>query len=87
MKESITYNPDWNVFQKALYYDKEGDWQKAHNLVDGRSGNSAAHIHAYLHRKEGDQWNAEYWYRRAGKTVFIGSLESEWEALWLEYDE
>ena len=24
-------------------------------------------IHAYLHRKEGDRWNAGYWYQRAHK--------------------
>jgi len=26
-------------------------------------------VHAYLHRKEGDQGNAAYWYARAGKAV------------------
>ena len=26
-------------------------------------------MHAYLHRKEGDQGNAAYWYGRAGKPV------------------
>jgi len=24
-------------------------------------------VHAYLHRKEGVEWNAEYWYSRAGR--------------------
>ena len=26
-------------------------------------------VHAYLHRKEGEQWNADYWYRLAGRTL------------------
>jgi len=32
----------------------------------------------YLHRKEGDQGNAEYWYGRAGKLVCQESLDGEW---------
>jgi hypothetical protein len=35
-------------------------------------------VHAYLHRKEGDESNAAYWYRRAGKPVERGSLDAEW---------
>jgi hypothetical protein len=65
----------------ALWYDGNGDWKKAHDQVDQLAGKDAARIHAYLHRKEGDQWNAEYWYRRAGVAVYQGTLEEEWESL------
>jgi hypothetical protein len=42
----------------------------------------AARIHAYLHRKEGDNWNSRYWYRQAGAMFPAGmSLEEEWDAL------
>ena len=82
----MQFNDNWNRFQKALYYDKQGDWPKAHALVDGHPGKEAADIHAYLHRKEGDQWNADYWYRQAGKEMFQGSLDEEWEALWSLYN-
>jgi hypothetical protein len=41
----------------------------------------AAWIHAYLHRKEGDEGNAGYWYRRAGKKMPDYSLENEWEEI------
>ena len=34
-------------------------------------------IHAYLHRKEGDKWNAGYWYRRANREYPKISLEEE----------
>lgn len=71
-----------NVCLKALKLDKEGDWQGAHDLVDQFGGKDAAWVHAYLHRKEGDQWNADYWYRRAGQPSFNGSLDEEWEQLW-----
>jgi hypothetical protein len=85
VKEGLIYNSKWDVYQRALYYDAEGDWKKAHDLVDGLPGDSAAHIHGYLHRKEGDQYNAEYWYRRAGRPIYSGDLSAEWDALWLQY--
>jgi hypothetical protein len=66
---------------KALWYDAKGDWQKAHNLIQDFHDNTAAWIHAYLHRKEGDMGNAGYWYSRAGKEMPQFSLEKEWEHL------
>jgi hypothetical protein len=44
-------------------------------------GKSAARIHAYLHRKEGDQWNADYWYKRVGEKRPNLTLEEEWNEL------
>jgi len=66
---------------KALWYDGKGDWEKAHQVVQDRTGSNAAWIHAYLHRKEGDIWNADYWYNRAGKKRPDISLQDEWELL------
>jgi hypothetical protein len=40
-----------------------------------------AWVHGYLHRKEGDEGNAGYWYRRAGRMVACGDLRLEWEAI------
>jgi len=34
-----------------------------------------------LHRKEGDKWNANYWYERARKPFCDASLNQEWQAL------
>jgi hypothetical protein len=45
----------------------------------------SAHIHAYLHRVEGDLWNARYWYDRAKQPEFNGSLEEEWNYLVEKY--
>ncbi|WP_266364012.1 hypothetical protein [Tellurirhabdus rosea] len=67
---------------EALWYDARGDWEHAHNIAQSREGTPAYdRLHAYLHRKEGDQWNAGYWYRRAKSPVFTGTLEEEWEEL------
>jgi hypothetical protein len=35
-------------------------------------------VHAYLHRKEGDQDTEAYWYSRAGRPVCREPLDKEW---------
>ena len=65
----------------ALWWDRRGDWDKAHEAAQSDEGREGAWVHAYLHRKEGDIGNAGYWYRRAGKPVATGPLPSEWEAI------
>ena len=51
----------------ALWWDAKQDWNRAHDLVAQDVSAAAAWVHAYLHRKEGDNANAGYWYRRAGR--------------------
>ena len=46
-----------------------------------RATRTAAWVHAYLHRVEGDLGNAGYWYRQAGQPVAKDSLEAEWERI------
>lgn len=65
----------------GLWYDGRGDWQRAHDAVQNENDRSSALVHAYLHRKEGDTWNARYWYSKAGKKPFDGGIEEEWEQL------
>lgn len=65
----------------ALWWDGKGNWQKAHEIAQDVPGTDGAWVHAYLHRKEGDLGNAAYWYRRAGRTVAEGDLQSEWEGI------
>jgi hypothetical protein len=67
---------------EALWHDAKNDWETAHNIAQSREGTRAYdRLHAYLHRVEGDTFNAGYWYRRAGAEVFKGSLKEEWEHL------
>ncbi len=66
---------------KALWYDAKGDWKMAHGLIDHLEDRISAHIHAYMHRVEGDLWNARYWYNRAKEPEFAGSLQEEWTSL------
>ena len=65
----------------ALWHDAHGDWNRAHSITQDIDGPDAAWVHAYLHRKEGDTSNADYWYREAGRTTFTGSLHAEWTTL------
>jgi hypothetical protein len=65
----------------ALWWDANGDWARAHAEVDELETPSAMAVHAYLHRKEGVEWNADYWYRRAGRAYRRPTFEEEWRAL------
>lgn len=66
---------------RALWHDARGDWDGAHAFVQDDKSADAAWVHAYLHRKEGDEGNAAYWYSRARRTVAAGTLEAEWKAI------
>lgn len=66
---------------QALWFDGKDNWEKAHQLVQDETDATSALIHAYLHRKEGDTWNADYWYRKAGRTRPAKSLAAEWQDL------
>ncbi len=65
----------------ALWWEAKGDWARAHGVVDNLETPEAMAVHAYLHRKEGVEGNAEYWYARAGRKFHQPSLEAEWQAL------
>lgn len=66
----------------ALWHDWQGDWDKAHEIVQEINTAEASWIHAYLHRKEPDEANARYWYRQAGKPFPSGqSFDEEWASL------
>lgn len=73
--------PTGSPYLQALWYDAKGDWNTAHSLIQDRDDDTSAWIHAYLHRKEGDIGNADYWYRRAGRKRPAGSLEDEWAVI------
>lgn len=65
----------------ALWWDAKGDWARAHELVNELAAPDAMAVHAYLHRKEGETWNADYWYTRAGRKYHRPALNEEWAAL------
>jgi len=83
-KESLNLaepNAGFSAQLRSLWYDGKGDWHQAHAQVDHLSDQASAWVHAYLHRKEGDISNADYWYNKARQTRPDISLEKEWEQL------
>src|SRR5262249_11873255 len=70
---------------KALWWDAKGDWEKAHEHAQRRDDEDGMRVHAYLHRKEGDQSNAAYWYHRCRLSPSTVSLDMEWQSLVEEF--
>ncbi|QWX82556.1 hypothetical protein H0I23_08705 [Cellulophaga sp. HaHaR_3_176] len=70
-------DPDWSEGLKALWFDAKGDWNASHDIAQDLQTPLGSLIHAYLHRKEGDKFNAEYWYRKAGTSYPKISLKEE----------
>ena len=66
---------------RALWHQGHGDWQAAHEAAQSDDGGDAAWVHAHLHRVEGDEPNAGYWYRRAGRPHSRDPLDVEWSAI------
>ena len=66
---------------QALWQDARGDWGAAHTLAQQAANRDGDWVHAYLHRKEGDEANAGYWYARAGRPLPQTPLEEEWVAI------
>src|SRR3954470_18906695 len=66
---------------RALWLDAAGQWDAAHEAAQAAGGRDGAWVPAYLHRKEGDEMNAGYWYARAGRPAASGDLKAEWEAI------
>jgi hypothetical protein len=67
-----------NPLLLAMWHEGRGEWDKSHDIAQDISSNEGAWVHAYLHRKEGDIWNADYWYNRAGRKRPSYDLETEW---------
>jgi hypothetical protein len=74
-------SPELSIYLQSLWYDGKDDWNKAHIVIQDVEDKTAAWIHAYLHRKEGDDSNADYWYSKAGRKKPTISLKDEWKEI------
>ena len=68
---------------ECLWLEASGDWDGAHDISESIPSPLGENIHAYLHRQEGDYWNACYWYQRAGVKAPAEKADftTEWLAL------
>lgn len=67
---------------QSLELANAGDWDGAHQLIQNYHDPLACMIHAYLHREEGDDGNAAYWYHRAGTSMPDNTLQQEYQRLY-----
>jgi hypothetical protein len=65
----------------SLWWDRKGEWDRAHRIAQEIPTIQGSAVHAYLHREEGVLWNADYWYTRAGRERPEIALEAEWRLL------
>ncbi|WP_276392699.1 hypothetical protein [Eudoraea chungangensis] len=72
---------EWPLIKTALWWAAKGNWNKSHNIAQDLDSEEGAWIHAYLHRMEGDKFNAGYWYRRANKPYPDLALDKELEQI------
>ena len=72
----------------AIRYLKQGNWQRAHEIVQADESAFGCWAHGIVHMMEGDVGNARYWYRRAHRTYPVaGDAATELEALALAWKE
>ena len=84
VEESLTHTAPPAGLSRALqamWHERHGDWDHAHQIAQEIAGPEGAWVHAYLHRREGDESNAAYWYRHAAKPIMHGDLDDEWRAI------
>lgn len=75
-----------SLLQLALWYDAQNNWKQAHAIAQSNEGEfDFDRIHAYLHRKEGDLFNAKWWYKKLKIDFPTITLKQEWEQLSLYY--
>ncbi|WP_108422911.1 hypothetical protein [Flagellimonas amoyensis] len=72
---------DWPESLQSLWFAAKEDWDASHNIAQDIHTSMGSWIHAYLHRWEGDKWNAGYWYRQAGRPFPEYGLEEELKVL------
>lgn len=54
---------------KAVTHLEAGDWRAAHVIVQSDSTSLGCWAHGIVHLIEGDLANAQYWYRRAHRSL------------------
>lgn len=69
-------------FLRAGYFRPGQEMENAHQISQDHEGSPLFDwVHALVHRIEGDDANAAYWYRRAGKTRHSGTVKEEWQII------
>lgn len=62
---------------KAIELADAGDWNGSHEISQKYEHRLAYWLHANLHREEGDDGNAAYWYDRIDMKPVSGDFKAE----------
>lgn len=69
-------------FRIAVQAALDGEWDRAHQIVQEYGDPVACWIHAVLHKIEGDASNSRYWYARARRNYEdFGNPTAELQAI------
>lgn len=66
---------------RALDLADAGDWNGSHNISQQIEHRISYWLHANLHREEGDNGNAGYWYERIDMKPVTGDFKAERAAI------
>ncbi|MEO6915198.1 MAG: hypothetical protein ABI151_05620 [Chitinophagaceae bacterium] len=72
-------------YLKVLWFEKKGQWKQSHDIAQEIHNEVGSRLHAYLHRREGDNGNARYWYNQAGLPFPKVTMDEEWESMVKEF--
>lgn len=82
MKEELAVLVERLGHLAAAGFTMGPEWEAVHTICQAHEGEPLFDWgHALCHRVEGDDTNAGYWYRRAGKPQPVVSLSKEWEEM------
>lgn len=73
---------EFTDLEKTLWFAKKNNWEEAHRIcVAYENEPKFDRIHAFLHRQEGDKFNAKWWYNKLKINIPTVSLEEELEEI------
>lgn len=76
-----TPDSDWPLALQSLWFAANNKWNAAHDIAQDLHTPMGSWIHAHLHRVEGDDFNARYWYHQASKPFCNSILSCEVQEL------